>query len=449
LTNILYIAYQFPPLNIGGTARPAKFAKHLNEFGINPVVITLHPDDYGKVYPSAKSDSGVLKNLDKPLEIINIHTEDLLQRSENKLQNFLEIYFNIYRGNEKKYWEANYQQAVDKYLLNNKVAAIVVTAPPFSMLPLALNTSFKHKLPLIVDMRDPWTMWNMSPYSNYFNFVRAKLMERKVFRHALKIIATSKVTLDDFKTLHPSIEASKFEYIPNGYEHQIHFKDIVYQPKETITIGYVGSFYYSPESREQIFKKWWQKKGHRMLQYIPRHEDWLYRSPYPFFKTLTKLFEANSDLRSKVMIKFAGKKEPWFEAMVSEFGLEANVTHMGWLSQDESLQFQKSCDFLLMTSAKVIGGRDYSIAGKTFEYFTIQKPILAFVAEGAQKDLLMASEMAHILSIDDTETAAEDLHKIFTTAFTFKPNAEFINSFHIQPLTKRFTEVINSVIKND
>lgn len=448
MINILYIAYQFPPLNIGGSARPAKFAKHLKDNGVNPVMVTLHSADYYKVYPKAKSDSNILKHFDGNLQIIEVPSENLLNRSMNKLQNFIEIYFNIYRGNEKKYWEANYHKTVDTYLQNNKVSAIVVTAPPFSILPLAVHTSKKHKLPLVVDMRDPWTMWNMAPYSNYINFVRSKLKERKVFEQASKIIATSKDTLDDFKILHPSLDKIKFEYLPNGYEHQITFKDIHYQPKDKIIIGYVGSFYYSPESRAQIFRKWWKKKGHRMLQYIPRQEDWLYRSPYMFFKTLKALFETHPEMKRRVHVTFAGNEENWFEPMVQEFRLEANVTHLGWVSQEDSLQFQKSCDFLLMTSAKVIEGRDYSIAGKTFEYFTIQKPILGFVAEGAQKDVLEESQMAKLLSVDDSDSAAEQLYKIFTTAWSLRPNEDFVNSFRIQTLTKRFSELIKSVINN-
>src|SRR5690606_398700 len=146
--------------------------------------------------------------------------------------------------------------------------------------------------------------------------------------------------------------------------------------------------------------------------------------------------------KNKVKIKFAGKKESWFEPMVREFGLEENILHVGWVSQDASLELQKSCDFLLMTSAKVIDGKDYSIAGKTFEYFAIQKPILGFVAEGAQKEMLEASKMSYVLSVDDLEASANRLYKIFTTAWALQPNTEFINSFHIKPLTRKLADLI-------
>src|SRR5690606_22925186 len=107
------------------------------------------------------------------------------------------------------------------------IQAIVVTAPPFSILPLAVTTSKKHNIPLIIDMRDHWTLWVMTPYGSYYNYIASKLSENKVFKHAKTIIATSKVTQQDFIDFHPNIDAQKFKYIPNGYELPINFEDIV------------------------------------------------------------------------------------------------------------------------------------------------------------------------------------------------------------------------------
>jgi glycosyltransferase involved in cell wall biosynthesis len=447
LINILYIAYQFPPLNVGGSARPAKFAKHLRKLGIHPIVATLHPDDYEKVYSNANRDSNILGDSKGEIEVIEIPTENIIEQSKNKLKKFLDVFFSIYGSREKKYWQANYHKAVDSYLKTHKVAAIMVTAPPFGTLPLAVETSNKHKLPLIVDMRDPWTMWNARPYTNYLNFIRRKRKERMIFEQATKIIATSKVTLEDFKALHPSIDSSKFEYIPNGFEYDIPFKKIVTHPKKKIIVGYVGSFYYAPKSRDLIFTKWWKKKGHQKLQYVPRKEDWLYRSPYFLFKTLAQLFLKYPEFEQRIELQFAGKKEGWFQSMVEKFGLELQVKHLGWMTQAESLKFQESCDYLLITSAKVIDGKDYSIAGKTFEYFKMQKPILAFVAEGAQKDLLKESNVAYFVDIDSTENGIEQLKAILTESFTFEPNQSFINSFKVEHLTKKLASTIKEVLK--
>ena len=40
-TKILFVSFQFPPLNMGGTKRPFAFAKNLSKFDIEPLVLTL------------------------------------------------------------------------------------------------------------------------------------------------------------------------------------------------------------------------------------------------------------------------------------------------------------------------------------------------------------------------------------------------------------------------
>ncbi|TXD81364.1 glycosyltransferase family 4 protein [Subsaximicrobium wynnwilliamsii] len=445
MTNILYIAYQFPPLNVGGSARPARFVKHLSKFDINTTVVTLDPESYSNVYPHAKSDSNLLDDYKIDFSILKVPSKNLVERRANKVSNFIDIFFNKYKGNEHTYWQEDYHSIVDKWLETNSVEAIVVTAPPFSILPLAVATSKKHNIPLVVDLRDHWTLWVMAPYGTYYKYLASKVAENKVFRHAKKIIVTSKVTQQDLIDFHPNIAAHKFKYIPNGFETPIVYKDITFKPSEEIVIGYVGSFYYSPESRDLIMTPWWKKKAHRKLQYVPRKEDWLYRSPYFLFKNLDALFLTYPELKHIIKVKFAGTRPDWFDEMVSEFGLENNVEHLGWISQTESLAFQDSCDFLLATSAKVIGGRDYSIAGKTFEYFRMQKPILALVAEGAQKDMLEQSGMAHLIAIDNTTLAKEQLHTVFTSEHTLHPNKTFIDSFQIEKLTEALANEIKAL----
>ena len=66
-----------------------------------------------------------------------------------------------------------------------------------------------------------------------------------------------------------------------------------------------------------------------------------------------------------------------------------NCIGFRYLTANPYLLFQETCDALLITTAKQLDGKYYSIAGKTFEYIQMQKPIVAFLFDGAQKDLLV------------------------------------------------------------
>ena len=194
-----------------------------------------------------------------------------------------------------------------------------------------------------------------------------------------------------------------------------------------------------------MFKSWKEKKLHRKLQYTPRKEDWLYRSPYFLFKTLNKLFNISPELKSKIIVKFVGSKPDWLEKMIGEFNLQENIEHIGFLPFDETEKFQQSCDALLITSVKVIDGEDYCIAGKTFDYIATQKPILGFVTEGAQKQFIEKSGTGIICNPDDIDGSVNTLKNIFDNGVTLKPNKKFIEKHHRKNLTKQLSEIIHSL----
>jgi glycosyltransferase involved in cell wall biosynthesis len=175
---------------------------------------------------------------------------------------------------------------------------------------------------------------------------------------------------------------------------------------------------------------WWKRSPIRWLQYSPRREDWLYRSPFFFFRALRRLLDDRPDLRSRVRVRFAGGLLPWLEAQVAEFGLTDVVEHLGRMSHRACLEFQASCDALLATSAKVIGGRDYCIAGKTFEYVTSQVPIIAFVTEGEQQDFFKASGYAIVCDPDDPEVGSKRLEELIEGRLKFTPDLSFLAKYH-------------------
>lgn len=195
-----------------------------------------------------------------------------------------------------------------------------------------------------------------------------------------------------------------------------------------------------------MLKPWWRKKGHRMLQYIPHRQDWLYRSPWFFFKALVQLNDTHPELGKKIRVRFAGKKTSWLSDMISSFGLDNQVTLIGEIPHRESLQFQQECDALLITSARQLGGRDYSIAGKTFEYLQMQRPVISFACEGAQKDLLKDSGTALLCNPDHTIQSANELAGLFEGRILLKPDQSFLETLSRLRLTGQLADIIKNQI---
>nr|WP_321410905.1 glycosyltransferase [uncultured Carboxylicivirga sp.] len=439
MNTIFYIAYEFPPLNNGGVLRSAKFAKYLPDFNIKPVVFTLSPHDYKAIFKEFLVDNTLLDEIPDRAEIIWVPSPGI------KRKHSLRAFFSIVRR-DTSHWQPNLKKAIIDNIEKYKPQAIVVTAPPFSLVSYARKLSKELNLPLIIDMRDAWTYWNLTPYRTYFHYLFTKLEERRCFKHASKIIGTSQQTLKDFKKLHPSIPSDKFHLIPNGFDIEMDHWQTEDLTNRKYRIGYVGSFYYSPEARRQMFTHWSKKPIKHWLNFVPRKEDWLYRSPYYFFKTVSKLIKHNPSYIDKIEICFAGHKPEWFDSMVTENRLESVVKHLGLLSLNESLTFQKQCDALLLTSAKVVGGNDYSIAGKTYEYISIKKPIVSFVCEGAQKDILIKTGIAILCNPDELEESMNKLKELIDGKIHLQPDQQYIKSFHRRKLAENFADIITTDI---
>lgn len=444
-TNILFLAFEFPPRNAAGVYRSLAFAKYLPQFGINPIILTLDPDNYADLYQSFSIDTELGKEVLENRSVYRIKTT--YKKKRNRLGQFYEVFFSIH-GNETKLWEQNVFAILDQIVDKHKPSAIYATLPPFGSLPLALKIARKYNLALIYDFRDAWSQWTMTPYGTYGHYIRTLQLEKKYLKSADAVLATSKQIFEDFKRLYPSINEGKYHYIPNGYEGELKKWKGIDGNKDEILIGYVGSFYYSTAGRADMMKKWWQRRGHRMLQYLPVKQDWLYKTPYFFFKALADLVKTNPDVAAKIKVQFAGKKEEWLDEMIREFELESYVEHIGELTHKQSLEFQEKCDILLLTSAKYIDGRkDYMIALKTFEYFQQQKPVLAFVNEGALKDILIESGMALICNPDDSKGSAGKILSLLNGKVELRPELEFINELSRDKQAKQLAEIITNTIK--
>lgn len=444
MKRVLFIAYEFPPLKLGGVYRPLGFVNFLKELGYEPIIITLAKSAMYRYNPNHVEDTLGLEIRENNI-IVEVDSELKHSNEKSRVKSFIDTFLSP-NGIEAKYWRNNFNEVISKCIAEYKPQILFVTAPPFSIVELAVEASKKYKLPLVTDLRDAWSNWFTAPYPTYLHYWYKQRKENSALQNSTIVTVTSKQTINDFILLNPSVDRNKYRYLPNGYNGELQQWINDLGKKEVIKIGYVGSFYFSPSSRNNLMMPRHQKKLHKRLQYVPNLQDWLYRTPFFFFKTLQELFRLNPEFKNKIKVEFAGEKADWLLEMIEEFGLQQNVKLLGYISHQQSLSFQRECDLLLITSAKVIGGKDYSIAGKTFEYFQNQKPILAFVCEGAQKEILEESGMAIICNPDEIENSAAILAKAISGNVQLKPNIEFIQKHSRKELTKSLVQIFDSIL---
>lgn len=442
---VILIAYQFPPLNVGGAQRPYRFARYLKAAGYYPIIITpeasLHAQRMDEDYADA----------DISPEFCTIIRTGLGPPQHGRLRQ--SGYASVV-GDEATRWRSACITAAKQVVQTHDIVAVLATAPPFSIAKLGAEIADMLSRPLILDLRDAWSQWVITPYASKLHYLLTKRLEAAALRRATRVITTSEQTREDLLKIHPPVAESKIVTILNSFEEFPASKDRddgkpqVSGESSSFTIGYVGSFYYEPYQRQMMFAPWWKKKPHQILQYLPRREDWRYRSPEFFFRAVAALRTAAPKAYERLRVEFAGIVPGWLPDMIAHHGLEEKITLLGPVSRARSLELQRGFDALLITSSKVIGGRDYSIAGKTFEYVSIGSPILAFVCEGAQRNLLERTGLAKICDPDNPHGSLEGLRQVIEGEFIAKPDMDEIKKLSIGYSIAQLSDLIGKV-END
>lgn len=433
---LLLLALQYPPLNIGGSFRPQRIASGLIEMGEEVTVITLN-------------EEALSREFHNPLSVEVNHSVNIIRTDidvAGTLENLHNTYYFSIVDTYGKRWKKHVIRAMDSLFSNgDKYDAMMVTGPPFSIARLGAHLSKKYNLPLVLDLRDAWSQWNIYPYASKVHYYLTKRLERKMLEYAQLVTVTSPQTRTDLLKVHPRIAPSKIHTLYNCFKEFFPKSEVEKSSNtEPIQVGYVGSFYYDPVAREKMFAKWYKKKPWQYFQFVPQQEDWLYKSPYFLFKALNVLFASKPSFRTKIKFNLVGQYPSWLPEMIEAFGLKDVVEIKTPIPHEDVPLFLMEQNYLLMTSSKILQGKTYMIAGKTYEYLATRKPILAFVAEGDQRQILEEAGNGIICDPDDIESCVKKLEQICLNTFNFSEenkSSEFMCTKQIEKFRLRLREL--------
>lgn len=424
------------PINVGGTMRPLLFSNFFAEQGYDVNVITVDPKYYTQI------DEGLIERLDKRIKVTTIELEE--QKFYSKLIN---SGYGYEAEDRHLRWEKKTYENIDRIFSEKKPDFVIITLPPFSIFKSLEYIKKKYDTIVLLDFRDAWTQWVLTPYASKVHYKWKLEQENKALFLADSILATSPVTLKDLQRLHPKIDKNKFHFIPNSFNAELKENITIpnFESSEKIKITYIGNFYYKEESQALFSKPWYKKKPYQWFQYLPREENWKYRSSYFIFKTFDVFFKKHPNWKNKIELHFVGNIPEWWDSFLAEFNLNDNVFAHGYLPKDKTGELLNESDILLITSNKVIDGEDYSIAGKTFEYFESGKPIFGFVCEGSQKWILEESGTSVIFNPDEPEKNSQILADFFQNKIILKQKIDFLKNFQTKNTLSKLNQILEDL----
>lgn len=421
MKRVLMIAYYFPPLGGSGVQRSLKFARYLPEHGWRPLVVAPR-----RGLRDEPRDSSLLAEIPPAADVVRTRRLDLtlLPRIARRL---------------RLGWLSRLLASLTRYLPDAQVGwlpwalpaalhqarradVIYSTSAPYSDHLLAWLCQRATGKPWVADFRDEWSANPSLRYPSPAFLALNRALERRLLRAADRIIVTSRLHAVSQRRLLPPEQRAKVRLIHNGFDSHDR-QALVARPRDgRWTLAHVGSLYgvYQPDT---------------------------------LLSALGRAVADGSIPAADVRLVFAGALSR--SAPVPET-LAGVVEFTGYLPHGEALGVLESADAALIILGTHGVGRDgragvTAVPGKMFEYWMLDKPILALApAESYAVELLRRAGYDSICDPGDvaaiTALLAAEYRRWRSGAAPPALDAAYVARFERRALTGELARLFDEVL---
>lgn len=372
MTDVLVVAYHYPPIASGGTERALSFARHLPEHGYRSHVLTT--DTFGSggdgsIYRAGELVGWYRRWFNRSLDDLPEHARSRT-RTDSALSPLARLARSVLIPDAQVAWLPAAYRTARHIIQSHPVRLVLTTAPPFSAHLLGLALHRTTQLPWVADYRDSWTYDPLDPALENSR-LRARIervLERRVVRAASHVTSATGVAAAYLRDLDP---ATGVTVVPNGFADAVDAGDAAPSGKRTRFV-HTGAFSASHPKR----------------------------SPMPLLNAARALADDGLDFE----LVLAGPMTPQERDAVLPLEATGHATVHGSVTRDEALRLQRQADVLLVVDhpRSVLAS---NVPGKVYEYGASGKPMLAVVPRGATRDLIASSGTGLCVGHDPVEIA--------------------------------------------
>jgi len=335
-----------------------KFAKYLPTHGWQPVVVTPTNPDF------PVTDESLLEEIPVEVEMLRypirepyawyrkltgakpgenfgaapVQSPGLLKRIA------IWIRGNFFIPDPRVAWVKPTSSQLIKYLKDQPVDAVVSTGPPHSvhLIGQAIKEAFPD-VPWILDVRDPWSQFDVHLSFNPGKRARAKnaRMEREALAKADVVLGTSY----SMPTHLEPFDLAKFRTITNGYDESDFPEVSTTQQQDQFHLYHTG-----------------------LLNAV--------RNPIAVWRALARLVRQDAGFAERLHIHLIGTVAPEVITALEGYSeLKGKWTITPWIDHQKLVQRYKNADAFLLCPNVSDNARG-QINGKLFEYLAARRPVL-------------------------------------------------------------------------
>lgn len=385
--NVLIVTYYWPPSGGSGVQRWLKFVKYLPSFGWRPYVYT--PEN-----PSVEiRDESLLADVPPEVDVLRLpiwepyhlfrkaaaltgkpvrQTDFVSIGRKSWLQRVASwIRGNFFIPDARLFWVRPSVAFLSDFLKSNDIRTIITTGPPHSMHLIGLKLKTMNPgLRWIVDMRDPWSEWDLLDTLSLTGWARRRhqQLERKVLQRANEVITIAPFHVARFEAL----GSRKVTLITNGFDED-DFRGIERRRTAKFSIRHIG-----------------------MVDEL--------RDPRPFMLALAELLRERPDWKTMMEVEFVGSVNTAFRGWVAgEADLALVTSFRQPVPHAELLRCYGETDVQLLVLAHTALAPG-NLPGKFFEYLASGNFILGVgPADGDAAEILRQTKAGEMVERTDSE----------------------------------------------
>jgi glycosyltransferase involved in cell wall biosynthesis len=419
MRRVLMVCPFFVPSAGVATKRPLRFVRNLRSFGWEPIVLTVEGSagegtDEGqeRLLPEdlivKRSYAGPSWELWRRLEVYKASVAGLggqvkatSPQQVKRMKALTDLTFLLTPVDRFLPYAYGASREIVRLCDEQQIDLVYVTASPFSAMLAGIWAKQKTGLPLLFDMRDPWTL---SPLS----FVKKPAilqavehrLERLCLTRAERVIFNTARCADAYRALYPSMQ-QKFFHMHNGFD-QTQFLPAPTAPIIEETIVHFGNFFHQ-RSVGSVLRAAQRFPGVRLVVY-GRFRD--------------------EDL-----------------ALASSLGMAERMEQRKPVTYEQSMQELSKAGVLLLLQPETT---DLQIPAKLFDYLCAKRPILALANNPEISKILQETNTGIAVSNSSEDEIGSALEKLLHAPTIA---AQQLESFDATYQTKALAEHFNALIR--
>ncbi|MHC4562007.1 MAG: glycosyltransferase [Planctomycetota bacterium] len=418
---MLMLARFFPPAQSAGTFRVVRFTQFLPEFGWKCVVGTLAERCHPEVDPTLMASVPPGTEVHRwPCGNWETHLDMWADRRKGTIGRLTALPARYLAGalrvgitpDTGKMGLRGLYRGVSKALGSQRIDAVLITGMPFSWFFLAPKIKKQFGVPVVLDLRDPWTH-----FPDFFRGRRAwrlgvdRRNERRIFSCVDRVIFNTPRTLAWYCGQYPDLDQSGWSVITNGFTAG-QVEAATPEPFDTPVLVHGGM---TDRIRTSKF----------LIEAMGRCRDAGVISPETFR-----------------YISY-GSGEPGEHAVASRAGVEEMVEFRGRASHGEVLAALRGAKALLLVVAE---GHTLNVPGKLYEYLGANKPIImAGPVESDAADILARTGAGRAVPIDDVSALATAIGDVMMGRLGAARDDQAVAQYEARTLTGKLADLLDQV----